>query len=45
MRITDTKGGKPFIYKFDSGRWLNAEVDNGFVFGTGNLIRSKQGHV
>jgi len=46
MRVTVTKGGRPFVHELSLGGFLSDEhVDDGFVFATSNLTRNKQGRV
>ena len=46
MRVTVTKGGRPFIHTLGAGGYLSsAYVDDGFVFHANNLTRNKQGQV
>ena len=46
MKVTVTKGGRPFIHTLGAGGYLSsAYVDDGFVFHANNLTRNKQGQV
>jgi len=45
MRITITRGGKPFVHALGAGGYLSADVDDGFVFHAENLTRNRQGQV
>lgn len=45
MRITVTKGGKPFVHRLSLGGWLSAEVEDGFVFNASHPTRNRRGAV
>ena len=46
MKVTVTKGGRPFIHTLILSGSLGSEyVDDGFVFEANNLTRNKQGQV
>lgn len=46
MRVTVTKGGRPFIHTLILTGFLSSEyLDDGFVFAANNLTRNKQGQV
>ncbi|HSA89886.1 MAG TPA: hypothetical protein VLF42_08325 [Burkholderiales bacterium] len=45
MRITITKGGKPFVHTLGAGGYLSSYVRDGFVFHAEHLARDKQGQV
>jgi hypothetical protein len=46
MRVTVTKGGRPFVHSlFLSGFMSGEYLDDGFVFSATNLTRNKQGQV
>jgi len=46
MRVTVTKGGRPFIHTLSLTGFLSSEyLDDGFVFGASNLTRDKRGQV
>ncbi len=46
MRVTVTKGGKPFIHMLVAGGYLSSRfADDAFVFHANNLTRNKQGQV
>ena len=46
MRVTVTKGGRPFIHTLSLTGFLSSEyLDDGFVFYASNLTRDKEGQV
>jgi len=46
MRVTVTRGGRPFIHTLSLTGFLSSEyLDDGFVFEASNLTRNKQGQV
>lgn len=43
MKITLTQGGRQTRFQVGPGGWFSAEIDDGFVFGSGTPTRTKTG--
>jgi hypothetical protein len=43
MKITLTQGGRQTKFQVGLGGWFSAEIDDGFVFGSGTPTRTKTG--